>query len=207
MDDLHALLIFEKVSAFSPIFSSFAPHFCQLNTGFLAIAFHIHTKPTEAHFFLIISKQKLHQPFLQCISYAFSPHTIFGLAVFAGNVNEWYGCLKDNGLVGSYGSILNIPFVTWPIFDNEIEQYIPLNIDLARYVYLITNNIQFQLTPSFEHQGIHTTLSFNCKMYSMSTHVNGSSWLPGIYIQSPCFDQILMVCNTKCLYSLFTCNS
>ena len=186
-DDLHALLIFEKVSASSPIFSSFAPHFCQLNTGFLAIAFHIHTAPTDAStdfaLFLIILKQKLYQngfqPFLRRISYAFGPHTIFGLAVFAGNVNEWYGRLKEDGLVGSYGGLLDIPFVTWPIFDNEIEQFIPLNIDLARYVYLITNNIQFQLTPSFEHQGTRATLSFKCAALSSiekcisCPHVNG----------------------------------
>lgn len=96
--------------------------------------------------------QKLHQngfqPFLRRISYAFGPHTVFGLAVFSGNVDEWYGRLKDDGLVGSYGGVLDIPFVTWPIFDNEIEQDIPLNIDLTRYVYL-TNHIPIPLTPSF----------------------------------------------------------
>jgi len=115
--------MFEKVSTSSVIFSSFAPRLCQLNTGFLAVAFHIYTAPTEAStdfaLFLIILMQKLDwnrfQPFLRRISYAFGPHTVFGLAVFSGNVNEWYGRLKDDGLVGLYGGYLDILFATWPI--------------------------------------------------------------------------------------------
>jgi hypothetical protein len=114
-------------------------------------------------------------------------------------VNEWYGRLKDDGLVGLYGGYLDILFATWPIFDNEIEQEIPLNIDLARYVYL-TNNIQIPLTPSFKHQGTHATLSFKSAALSyivkcirspnICSHVNGSSRLLGIYIQAPHFYQI-----------------
>ena len=95
----------------------------------------------------------------------FGPHIIFGLAVFSGNVNEWYGHLKDDGLIGSYGGFLDIPFVTWPIFNNKIKQEIPLHIDLAKYVYLM-NNIQIPLMSSFKHQGTHTTLS--CKSIALS---------------------------------------
>ena len=197
------------MSTSSTIFSSFAPRFCQLNTGLLAVAFHIYTAPTEAStdfaLFLIILMQKLHrngfQPFLRRISYAFGPHTVFGLAVFSGNVNEWYDHLKDDGLVGSYSGFLDIPFVTWPIFDNEIEQEIPLNIDLARCVHL-TNNIQIPLRPPFKHQGTRATLSFMFVALSyiikctqrpnICSHVNCNR-LPGIYIQPPHFYQTLTV--------------
>jgi len=117
-----------------------APYFCQQNTGTLAVAFHIYTAPfdasTDLALFLIILMQKLCQngfaPLLQRISYAFGPHDVFGLVVLSGDIQEWYVRLKNDGLVRSYGGILDIPFVTWPIFDNEIEEDIPLNIDLAR---------------------------------------------------------------------------
>jgi hypothetical protein len=71
-------------------------------------------------------------PFLRRISYAFGPHDVFGLAILSGNVDEWYGRLKEDGLVDSYGGGLEIPFVTWPIFNEEIEREVPFNIDLAR---------------------------------------------------------------------------
>ena len=85
--------------------------------------------------------QKLHQngfgpTLLRRISYAFGPHDVLGLAVFSGNVNEWYDRLKDDGLVGSYGGILDIPFITWPIFNNAIEEDVPLDIEFARYILL-----------------------------------------------------------------------
>jgi hypothetical protein len=130
MEDLSALLIFEKVSCSSSIFTAAAPHFCKQNVGFLAIAFHIYTTPfdalTDVTLFLIILMQNLCQnrfgpTLLCCISYAFGPHDVLGLAVFSGNVYEWYDCLKNDSLVGSYRGILNIPFITWSIFDNAIE--------------------------------------------------------------------------------------
>src|SRR5882724_9838065 len=100
-EDLSALLIFEKVSHSSSIFSATAPHFCQQNSGLLVVAFHIYTTSADAStdfaLFLITLIQKLHQnefePLLQCISYVFGPYNIFGLVVFSGNVNEWYGRL------------------------------------------------------------------------------------------------------------------
>jgi hypothetical protein len=71
---------------------------------------------TDFVLFLIILMQKLHQNgfglILQHISYVFSPHDVFWLAVLSGNADEWYDHLKDNGLVGLYGGILDIPFVT-----------------------------------------------------------------------------------------------
>jgi hypothetical protein len=130
------------VSCSSSVFSTTAPHFCQRNVSFLAIAFHIYTAPfdtsTDFALFLIILMQKLRQngfgPTLQCISYAFGPHDVFGLAVLSGNVEEWYHRLKYDGMVGSYEDILDIPFVTWPIFNDEIKDGIPLNIDFGRYI-------------------------------------------------------------------------
>ena len=144
VDDLSALLIFDKVAHNSSIFSTTAPHFCQQNVGFLAIAFHIYSAPfaasTDFALFLIILMRKLHgngfEPTLQHISYAFGLHDIFGLAVLSGNVEEWYHRLKDDSMVGSYRGILDIPFVTWPIFNDEIKDGIPLNIDFARYILL-----------------------------------------------------------------------
>lgn len=141
-EDLSALLIFEKVSHSSSIFSATAPHFCQQNSSLLAVAFHIYTTSADAStnftLFLITLMQKLRQnefePLLQRISYAFGPYDVFGLAVFSGNVDEWYGRLKDDGLVESYGGHLKIPFVTWPLFNNEIEGEVPINIELARYI-------------------------------------------------------------------------
>jgi hypothetical protein len=126
----------------SPIFSAAAPHFCHQNAGALAVTFHIYTTAVDAStdfaLFLIILMQKLRLngfgPLLQRISYVFGPHDIFGLAVFSGNVNEWYHRLKDDGLVDSYGGHLQIPFVTWPIFNDEIEGDVPFNIDLTRYI-------------------------------------------------------------------------
>ena len=117
-----------------------ASHFCKQYTGFLAVTFHIYTTPFKAStdfvLFIIILMQKLYQngfgSLLRHISYVFGPHDIFGLIVFSGDTQGWYDCLKNDGMVRSYGSILDIPFVTWPIFDNEIEADIPLNIDLAR---------------------------------------------------------------------------
>src|SRR5258705_4865026 len=98
-EDLCALLIFEKVSHSSPIFSAAAPHFCQQNSGLLAVAFHIYTTSVDAStdfaLFLITFMQKLRrsefEPLLQRISYTFGPRDVFGLAVFSGNVDEWYG--------------------------------------------------------------------------------------------------------------------
>ena len=71
-------------------------------------------------------------PLLRRISYVFGPHNVFWLAVFSGNVDKWYGCLKEDGLVDSYGGSLEILFVTWPIFNDEIGRKVPFNIDLAR---------------------------------------------------------------------------
>ena len=65
--------------------------------------------------------------------YVFGPHDVFGLAIFSGNVDQWYGHLKEDGLVDSYGGRLEIPFVMWSIFNDEIEHEVPFNIDLARY--------------------------------------------------------------------------
>ena len=60
-------------------------------------------------------------------------HTMYlGWLFFSGNVDQWYGHLKD-GLVDSYEGHLEIPFVTWPIFNDEIEYKVPFNIHLARY--------------------------------------------------------------------------
>jgi hypothetical protein len=117
-----------------------ASRFCKQYTGFLAVTFHIYTTPfkasTDFALFLIILMQKLRQngfgPLLRHISYAFGPHDVFGLIVFSGDTQGWYDRLKNDGMVGSYGGVLDIPFVTWPIFDEEIEADIPLNIDLAR---------------------------------------------------------------------------
>ena len=93
---------------------------------------------TDFALFLITFMQKLRrsefEPLLQRISYTFGPRNIFGLAVFSGNVDEWYGRLKEDGLVESYGGHLEIPFITWPIFNNEIEGEVPINIELARYI-------------------------------------------------------------------------
>ena len=72
------------------------------------------------------------EPLLQHISYVFGPHDIFGLLILSGDTLEWYDRLKNDALVGSYRGVLDIPFVMWPIFNNEIEDDIPLNIDLAR---------------------------------------------------------------------------
>jgi hypothetical protein len=124
----------------SPIFSAAAPRFCQQNAGLLAVAFHIYTTTTNAStdfaLFLILTMQKLRLngfgPLLRRISYAFGPHDVFGLAVLSGNVDEWYGRLKEDGMVDSYGGDLEIPFVTWPIFNDEIGREVPFNIDLAR---------------------------------------------------------------------------
>ena len=66
----------------------------------------------------------------------FGPHDIFGLAILSGNVEEWYYHLKEDGMVGSFGHILEILFVTWPIFNNKIKDGIALNIDFARYILL-----------------------------------------------------------------------
>ena len=65
---------------------------------------------------------------------AFIPHNRFRLVVLSGDIQEWYVHLKNDSLIGSYSGILDIPFVTWLIFNNdsEIEEDIPLNIDLAR---------------------------------------------------------------------------
>ena len=64
--------------------------------------------------------------------FLFGLHNVFGLIILSGVTQGWYDCLKNDSMVGSYSSVLDIPFVTWPIFDNEIEADIPLNIDLAR---------------------------------------------------------------------------
>ena len=117
-----------------------ASNFCERYTGLLAVAFHIYTTPfnasTDFALFLIILMQKLSlngfEPLLQHISYVFGPHNVFGLLVLSGDTLEWYDRLKNDALVGSYRGVLDIPFVTWPIFNNEIEDDIPLNIDLAR---------------------------------------------------------------------------
>jgi hypothetical protein len=113
------LLIFEKMTHCSLIFSTAMPRFCQQNAGFLAVAFHIYTTTTNAStdfaLFLILTMQKLRLngfgPLLRRISYAFGPHNVFGLAVFSGNIDKWYGHLKEDGLVDSYGGDLEIPFV------------------------------------------------------------------------------------------------
>jgi hypothetical protein len=118
-----------------------APYFCQQNTDFLAVAFHIYTTTThpstDCALFLIILKQKLCLnrlgPLLHHISYVFGPHDVFGLVIFSGNVEEWYGHLKEDSLLGLYGGRLEILFVTWLIFNDEIEREVPFNIDLARY--------------------------------------------------------------------------
>ena len=85
---------------------------------------------------MILTIQKLglngFAPLLRRISYMFGPHNVFGLAIFSGNVDEWYGRLKEDGLVDSYRGDLEILFVTWPIFNDEIAREVPLNIDLAR---------------------------------------------------------------------------
>jgi hypothetical protein len=112
----------------SLIFFAAVPRFCQQNAGFLAVAFHIYTTTTNTStdfaLFLILTMQKLHLngfgPLLQHISYMFGTHNVCGLAVFSGNVDKWYGRLKEDGLVDSYGGGLKILFVTWPIFNNEI---------------------------------------------------------------------------------------
>jgi len=119
-----------------------APHFFQQNSGFLAVIFHIYTSrlhaSTDFALFLIVLMQKLRLngfgPSLRHISYAFGPEDVFGLAVLSGDVDQWYDLLKEDGLVGSYGGVLDIPFITWPIFNDEIEEDIPINIDLARYI-------------------------------------------------------------------------
>ena len=120
-----------------------APHFCLRNFGFLAVSFHIYACPADAStdfaLFLIVLMWKLRQngfgPVLRSISYAFGPHSIFGLAILSGHIDEWFARLQNDGLVGSYGGVLEIPFVTWPIDDDDIQADIPLTIDLARWVY------------------------------------------------------------------------
>ena len=70
-------------------------------------------------------------PLLRCISYMFGPHNVFGLAIFSGNVDEWYGCLKEDGLVDSYGGDLKIPFVTW----TRLRVKFPLTLTLQGNFY------------------------------------------------------------------------
>jgi hypothetical protein len=72
------------------MFSTSTPYFCQQNAGFLAIAFHIYSTPsdtsTDFALFLTMMMQKLCQN-------EFRP-TLWHIS---------YDRLKDDKLVGSYG--------------------------------------------------------------------------------------------------------
>lgn len=140
--DIGAVTIFDIVCDQSEIWPTFDIHFRSKYAGSLAIIFEVEADnkeelSTDVAMYLLQIRDQLRsndlQPSLIALSYTFKLWAAHGIALFDGSFKGWCDTLRSCGAIEIYGEG-EIPFVTWPIFNDTLANDVPLALDIARYV-------------------------------------------------------------------------
>lgn len=143
--DIAALAIFSIVSDRSPVWSLSDDGFCCRYSGALAVIFSIeagneNSLSTNMATFLFTIQEQLRsndlEPSVFALAYTFRLSTAHGIILFQGAFNGWCDRLRSCGSVGIFGEN-QIPYVTWPLLDDDLADDVPLALDIARYGFLL----------------------------------------------------------------------
>lgn len=141
--DVSALAIFDVVSDQSPIWTSSDYGFCSKYSGTLAVIFSVEAEvenslSTDMATFLLTIQQQLRsndlRPSMIALAYTFKLSMAHGIALFEGTFNGWCDRLRSCGSVEIFGSN-EIPYVTWPLLDENLADNVQLALDVAWYVF------------------------------------------------------------------------